>query len=144
MIMRTVSGAVTLRYTNNVGPGKLRVNATVTESEATTPNGRKVSIMLEEIGLPYTAHPIDISKDEQFKPEFLRISPNNRIPAIVDHAPADGGEVRIAVGGRHEDDARRALATGATRGARKPEDRRRASQSPFDPGAGIAWPPSRR
>jgi GST-like protein len=50
----------------------------------TTPNGRKVSIMLEEIGLPYTSHPIDISKDEQFKPEFLKISPNNRIPAIVD------------------------------------------------------------
>ena len=50
----------------------------------TTPNGRKASIMLEEIGLPYTAHPVDISKDEQFKPEFLKISPNNRIPAIVD------------------------------------------------------------
>jgi GST-like protein len=50
----------------------------------TTPNGRKVSIALEELGLPYTAHPIDISKDEQFQPDFLRISPNNRIPAIVD------------------------------------------------------------
>ena len=50
----------------------------------TTPNGRKASIMLEEIGLPYTVHPIDISKDEQFKPDFLKISPNNRIPAIVD------------------------------------------------------------
>jgi GST-like protein len=50
----------------------------------TTPNGRKASIMLEEIGLPYTVHPIGISKDEQFKPEFLKISPNNRIPAIVD------------------------------------------------------------
>jgi GSH-dependent disulfide-bond oxidoreductase len=50
----------------------------------TTPNGRKVSIMLEELGLPYTSHPIDIGKDEQFKPEFLKISPNNRIPAIVD------------------------------------------------------------
>jgi GST-like protein len=50
----------------------------------TTPNGRKVSIMLEEIGLPYTAHAVDIGKDEQFKPEFLKISPNNRIPAIVD------------------------------------------------------------
>ena len=49
-----------------------------------TPNGRKVSIMLEEVGLPYTVHAIDISKDEQFKPEFLKISPNNRIPAIVD------------------------------------------------------------
>ena len=50
----------------------------------TTPNGRKASIMLEEIGLPYTAHPVDISKDEQFKADFLKISPNNRIPAIVD------------------------------------------------------------
>src|SRR5262245_46509195 len=50
----------------------------------TTPNGRKISIALEEFGLPYTAHAVDISKDEQFKPEFLKISPNNRIPAIVD------------------------------------------------------------
>jgi GST-like protein len=49
-----------------------------------TPNGRKASIMLEELGLPYNVHSIDISKDEQFKPEFLKISPNNRIPAIVD------------------------------------------------------------
>jgi len=51
----------------------------------TTPNGRKVSIMLEEIGLPYKAIAINISKDEQFAPEFLKISPNNKIPAIVDH-----------------------------------------------------------
>ncbi len=51
----------------------------------TTPNGRKVSIALEEFGLPYKAHPIDISKDEQFAPAFLKISPNNRIPAIVDN-----------------------------------------------------------
>ena len=50
----------------------------------TTPNGRKVSIALEELGLPYTAHAIDISKDEQFAPDFLKIAPNNRIPAIVD------------------------------------------------------------
>ena len=50
----------------------------------TTPNGRKVSIALEEFGLPYTSHPVDIGKDEQFKPEFLKIAPNNRIPAIVD------------------------------------------------------------
>jgi len=51
----------------------------------TTPNGRKVSILLEELGVPYTTHTIDISKDEQFQPDFLKIAPNNRIPAIVDH-----------------------------------------------------------
>ena len=50
----------------------------------TTPNGRKASIALEELGIPYEVHAVDISKDEQFKPEFLKISPNNRIPAIVD------------------------------------------------------------
>ncbi len=50
----------------------------------TTPNGRKVSIMLEELGFDYNVHPIDISKDEQFDPDFLKIAPNNRIPAIVD------------------------------------------------------------
>jgi GST-like protein len=51
----------------------------------TTPNGRKVSIMLEELGLPYRAIPVDINANEQFAPDFLRISPNNKIPAIVDH-----------------------------------------------------------
>ena len=50
-----------------------------------TPNGRKVSIMLEETGLPYKVHPVDITNDEQFDDDFLRISPNNKIPAIVDH-----------------------------------------------------------
>jgi GST-like protein len=49
-----------------------------------TPNGRKISIMLEELALPYRVHPIDITKNEQFAPDFLAISPNNRIPAIVD------------------------------------------------------------
>ena len=49
-----------------------------------TPNGRKVSIMLEEAGLPYNTHAVNISKDEQFAPDFLKISPNNKIPAIVD------------------------------------------------------------
>jgi GST-like protein len=49
-----------------------------------TPNGRKISIMLEEVGLPYRVHSVDITKDEQFKPDFLAISPNNKIPAIVD------------------------------------------------------------
>ena len=50
-----------------------------------TPNGRKVSIALEEMGLDYTVRPINIGKDEQFSPEFLKIAPNNKIPAIVDH-----------------------------------------------------------
>jgi GST-like protein len=50
----------------------------------TTPNGRKVSIALEELGLPYTVHPIDIGKDEQFQADFLKVSPNNKIPGIVD------------------------------------------------------------
>jgi GSH-dependent disulfide-bond oxidoreductase len=57
----------------------------------TTPNGHKVTIFLEEAGLPYKITPINISKGEQFGPEFLAIAPNNRIPAIVDTAPADGG-----------------------------------------------------
>ena len=57
----------------------------------TTPNGHKISIFLEEAGLPYTVRPIHIGKGEQFAPDFLAIAPNNRIPAIVDHAPADGG-----------------------------------------------------
>ncbi len=52
-----------------------------------TPNGRKVSIMLEETGLNYQAFPINITKDEQFAPDFLAVNPNNKIPAIVDHAP---------------------------------------------------------
>ena len=56
-----------------------------------TPNGWKISIMLEECGLPYNFIPVNIGKGEQFKPEFLAISPNNRMPAIVDHAPAGGG-----------------------------------------------------
>ncbi|MFT7009599.1 MAG: GST-like protein [Colwellia sp.] len=56
----------------------------------TTPNGHKITLFLEEIGLPYNLHPIDINKGEQFTPEFLAISPNNRIPALVDSDPTDG------------------------------------------------------
>lgn len=55
----------------------------------TTPNGHKITMMLEETGLEYRICPVNIGKGEQFAPEFLRISPNNRIPAIVDHAPSD-------------------------------------------------------
>jgi len=57
----------------------------------TTPNGHKITMFLEESGLEYKIHPINIGKGEQFAEEFLRIAPNNRIPAIVDQAPADGG-----------------------------------------------------
>ena len=56
----------------------------------TTPNGRKVPIMLEEVGLPYTVHPVNLGKNQQFDPEYLKISPNNKIPAIVDHDGPDG------------------------------------------------------
>ena len=52
---------------------------------APTPNGRKISILLEELGLPYTVHAVDLAANEQFEPTFLAISPNNKIPAIVDH-----------------------------------------------------------
>jgi GST-like protein len=57
-----------------------------------TPNGHKITMFLEEAGLDFTIVPVNIGKGEQFRPEFLAISPNNRMPAIVDHAPADGGE----------------------------------------------------
>ena len=58
----------------------------------TTPNGHKITIFLEETGLPYNIIPVNIGKGEQFQSNFLAVSPNNRIPAIVDHAPADGGK----------------------------------------------------
>jgi GST-like protein len=56
-----------------------------------TPNGHKITLFLEETGLPYTIKPVNIGKGEQFQPEFLKIAPNNRMPAIVDTAPADCG-----------------------------------------------------
>jgi GST-like protein len=58
----------------------------------TTPNGHKITLFLEEAGLPYAIKPVNIGKGDQFRPDFLAISPNNRIPAIVDHAPSDGGK----------------------------------------------------
>lgn len=57
----------------------------------TTPNGHKITLFLEEVGIPYKVHPVNLSRGDQFKPEFLAISPNNRIPAIVDNDPGDGG-----------------------------------------------------
>lgn len=57
-----------------------------------TPNGHKITMFLEEAALPYTIHPVNIGTGDQFKPDFLKIAPNNRMPAIVDTDPADGGE----------------------------------------------------
>lgn len=57
-----------------------------------TPNGHKITLFLEEAGVPYTIHPVNIGQGDQFKPDFLKIAPNNRMPAIIDTAPADGGE----------------------------------------------------
>mgnify|MGYP003335765019 FL=1 len=61
----------------------------------TTPNGRKVSIMLEECGLPYTTHAIHIGKDEQFTPQFVAINPNSKIPAIIDRDGPDGQPLTV-------------------------------------------------
>lgn len=58
----------------------------------TTPTGHRITMFLEEIATPYTIKPVDISKGQQFSLEFLSVSPNHRIPAIVDRAPKDGGE----------------------------------------------------
>ncbi|MBV6633899.1 MAG: glutathione S-transferase N-terminal domain-containing protein [Alphaproteobacteria bacterium] len=63
----------------------------------TTPNGHKITLFLEEAGLPYTVHGINISKGEQFEPDFLKIAPNNRIPAIVDREPMGGGGEPISI-----------------------------------------------
>lgn len=60
-----------------------------------TPNGQKVSVMLEETGLPYAVHPVDIGKNEQFAPDFLKISPNNKIPAIVDPDGPGGAPLSV-------------------------------------------------
>jgi GST-like protein len=60
-----------------------------------TPNGHKVHILLEELGLPYQVHPVDIGAGDQFKPEFLRISPNNKVPALVDSDGPDGKPIAL-------------------------------------------------
>ena len=65
----------------------------------TTPNGRKVSIMLEELGLPYQAHPVNIGKGEQFAPEYLKINPNGKIPSIVDPQGPDGKPIAMMESG---------------------------------------------
>jgi len=65
----------------------------------TTPNGRKVSIMLEELGLPYRVHAINIGKDDQFKPEYIKINPNGKIPSIVDPEGPDGKPIAMMESG---------------------------------------------
>jgi len=65
----------------------------------TTPNGRKVSIMLEELALPYRVHPVNIGKDDQFKPDYLKINPNGKIPSIVDPEGPDGKPIAIMESG---------------------------------------------
>ena len=62
---------------------------------APTPNGHKIAIALEELALPYETHRVDIGQGDQFKPEFLAFSPNNRIPAIIDHDGPDGESTGI-------------------------------------------------
>ena len=62
---------------------------------APTPNGWKITIMLEECSIPYSVIPVDLGKGDQFKPDFLKISPNNRMPAIVDHEGPSGNEISI-------------------------------------------------
>ncbi|MCL2657919.1 MAG: glutathione binding-like protein [Betaproteobacteria bacterium] len=64
-----------------------------------TPNGHKISIMLEECGLEYRAHPVNISAGEQFKPEFLALNPNNKIPVIVDSDGPDGKPITLSESG---------------------------------------------
>ncbi len=65
----------------------------------TTPNGRKVSIMLEELALPYRVHPVNIGQGEQFKPEYVKINPNSKIPSIVDPEGPDGGPITMMESG---------------------------------------------
>ena len=85
----------------------------------TTPNGRKVSIMLEELGLPYRVHAINIGQGDQFKPEYVAISPNTKIPAIVDPDGPDGkpfalmesGAILIYLAGKTGKFCRRPCAT---------------------------------
>ncbi len=113
-----------------------------------TPNGYKVSIMLEEIGFAYNVIPINISKGDQFKPEFLEISPNNKMPAIVDHEGPGGRKVfAVRVGRdpavsrgeeRQADAGRDAGALPRNRVADVPDGRHRADARP-----GSSFPPLR-
>ena len=101
----------------------------------TTPNGRKVSIMLEELALPYTAHSINITENKQFAPDFLKISPNNKIPAIVDR---DTG-ISLMEFGRHFDLLGRKNGPAAPAQGRAPVP----SSGVADVADGRAWPHAR-
>ncbi|MBC7379759.1 MAG: glutathione S-transferase N-terminal domain-containing protein, partial [Burkholderiaceae bacterium] len=76
-------------------PGLWRTTVSIDLYAWDTPNGRKISVALEEMGLPYTVHPVNIGQGEQFEPAFLKISPNNRIPAIVDSDGPQGQPVSV-------------------------------------------------
>lgn len=80
------------QHRNHFNPGQAM---TIQLHAFDTPNGRKISVALEEMGLPYKVFPVNISKDEQFKPDFLKISPNNRIPAIIDPDGPGGSPISV-------------------------------------------------
>jgi GST-like protein len=80
-----------MNFFHKLIPSSLKGSAMITLYTWTTPNGRKISIMLEELGIPYQIRTVNIGQNEQFSPEFLKVSPNNKIPAIVDDAPLGGG-----------------------------------------------------
>src|SRR5665213_3514253 len=95
-----------VRQTAACGQAGRRANSAATLAEGSgtmaielctwnTPNGRKISAALEEMGLPYNVHTVNISKGEQFKPDFLKISPNNRIPAIIDPDGPGGAPISV-------------------------------------------------
>ncbi len=85
----------TRKSVKRAGPKKVRKSKPIALYYWPTPNGHKISIMLEELGVPYEVHPVDIGKGQQFEPAFLKISPNNRIPAIVDPDGPGGRPISI-------------------------------------------------
>lgn len=93
--MGRFAGGHWLRNTLSIAPRE-RGNALTIELHTwNTPNGRKISVALEEMGLAYSVHPINIGKNEQFQPDFLKISPNNRIPAIIDPDGPSGAPISV-------------------------------------------------
>src|SRR3954464_12040352 len=96
----------------------------------TTPNGHKLTMMLEETGTPYKIFPVNIGKGEQFKAEFLAISPNNRIPAMVDHDPPGGGKPLRPPGGAKSRSRSSSPAPFWSISPRRPENSCRPSRAP--------------